>query len=367
VPLLKSLFCFLGYDNRKRYAAIIFSSYFIFILTSAIFSNQTIMASLFLILFSLINTLTTKRRLYDAQLNKTWIIAPNVLFFFIGLFIIFSHSGASYWLLLIPILLSSLLLTYKANKHRNYMFGYNGPIDLTMFTTANNHTKSRVEPTFQQSVSTDPIESNSVHFNNKSSSRATINESEQMASLKENSNDIGEIIRLKLFSHKNAIVTLLILVAFIFLGMISTWVISSFKTVEIEPVQKTARSEILQSQYEVSLPDNFSLLMSKFEGGIIRWQGEEAQDKIMWQQATAQGDSSCSTIVFKKGDKIRTLSVKQDTTGHYFAYFSPLDSKVLIKNIAFKGNFSLCGYTFSLKGSQAALGKHPYYADKVEY
>jgi hypothetical protein len=50
-----------------------------------------------------------------------------------------------------------------------------------------------------------------------------------------------------------------------------------------------------------------------------------------------------------------------------FADFSPLDTQQLIQLIAFKRSFNLCDYDFSLKGSQAALGKHHAYAPYVEY
>ena len=36
-------------------------------------------------------------------------------------------------------------------------------------------------------------------------------------------------------------------------------------------------------------------------------------------------------------------------------------------SIAFKNKFALCGYKFSLKGSQAALGKSAFYSPLVEY
>ena len=81
---------------------------------------------------------------------------------------------------------------------------------------------------------------------------------------------------------------------------------------------------------------------------------------------SGSGDKSCQTISFNKGEAIRPIGVLVDNGSDYFASFSPLDSKELIQALAFRGNFSLCGYNFSLKGSQAVLGKNSQYAPFLE-
>ena len=113
------------------------------------------------------------------------------------------------------------------------------------------------------------------------------------------------------------------------------------------------------------------MYLSQHRGISINWQADEVSDTVLWSQLTAQGDESCKVISFNKGEPIRTLSVQvvnsNGTNINYFADFSPLDSKALIQALAFRGNFTLCGYDFSLKGSQEALGKNEQYAQWVDY
>jgi hypothetical protein len=86
---------------------------------------------------------------------------------------------------------------------------------------------------------------------------------------------------------------------------------------------------------------------------------------LIWQQLTTQGDETCKGITYNNGDMIRTLNVIHENDGDYFAKFSPLDTKVLIRNLAIRSSFKLCGYKFSLNGSQSTLGKHSYYSKFV--
>ena len=99
---------------------------------------------------------------------------------------------------------------------------------------------------------------------------------------------------------------------------------------------------------------------------VVHWQADVVDNNEFWTLGTAIGDKSCKAIEFNNELPIRTLKVSTENNGFY-AYFSPLDTKALIKNIAFKNNFALCGYKFSLKGSQAALGKSAFYSPLVEY
>ena len=140
------------------------------------------------------------------------------------------------------------------------------------------------------------------------------------------------------------------------------------KTAETEDIQTVAAEDSpIELQHRITLPDNFSLMVSPHNGLVINWQADSAENKELWNITHAQGDSSCQAIEFNKGDAIRSYKVNIEQNSEYFAYFSPLDTKVLVKNIAFKGKFSLCGYEFSLKGSQSALGKVEFYANLIEY
>ena len=126
-------------------------------------------------------------------------------------------------------------------------------------------------------------------------------------------------------------------------------------------IKKTIRLE------KLDMPDKFSLYQSEFNGIIIYWQADTMADTKLWSQQTAQGDKSCKEISFNKGKSIRTQTVLVENKENYYANFSPLDSEELIQALAFRGNFSLCGYKFSLKGSQAALSKNAHYSDLLSY
>ena len=137
-------------------------------------------------------------------------------------------------------------------------------------------------------------------------------------------------------------------------------------------MQKNAISTLpISRKHPLTMPDNYTLYLSEHQGITINWQADEVSEGLLWSQLTAQGDTSCQQISFNKGESIRTLSVDVGTSAgtntDYYASFSPLDSKELIQALAFRGSFSLCGYDFSLKGSQAALGTNERYAKWVDY
>jgi hypothetical protein len=182
-----------------------------------------------------------------------------------------------------------------------------------------------------------------------------------------NEQDIGVLIRLKLLSNKSIKLTLIILSLLIILTFTVSYLISSISNnyEEIEPTTKP-KIEIMRTD-RVSFPDNFSLLLSQHHGLIINWQADSSDNEKIWELQNAQGDKSCKEVTFNNGKKIRTTDVVAEDREQYFANFSPLDTESLLQEIAFRGYFTLCGYKFSLKGSQAILGKHIEYARMVAY
>ena len=135
---------------------------------------------------------------------------------------------------------------------------------------------------------------------------------------------------------------------------------------EVAPPKETITNQIIRLS-EITLPDSFSLMLSEHQGLIIHWQADSTSATELWSLTSAKGETTCQNITFNKGDKIRTTSVIVENNTEYYANFSPLDTKALIHAIAFRGNFSLCDYKFSLKGSQAVLGKHNDYAEFIDY
>jgi hypothetical protein len=285
-----------------------------------------------------------------------WLLAPAGSFFIAGLIIIISGYAASYWLLFFPFVISTLLTTYKSQKN-NHILGYCGTVDLSGYTRKENHDhEKRIEPTFN---------SDGAEHSQSSTYQDESNSFVQRRQISKDS-DIGEAIRLKLFNNKNAVLTITILTLLVIMAMSLTSITSSSNkdesTTQPNPEISTTTKSTSGFLHEVTLPDNFSLFVSPFNGITIKWEGDATNTDILWEQLTAQGDKSCMAITYNNGENVRTLNVIKENSGDYLANFSPLDTKVLIKNIANRSRFTLCGYEFSLKGSQSVLGKHSYYS-----
>jgi len=383
VQFLKSLFCLQGVDNRTRFFAICCAVYVIFIMIISAFTGKAFISLAILALFTPILAFTSLRRLKDAKLNKKWLFVPTILFVLTSLIIIFSEKNNSYYLLLISALCLAVLLTYPSVRKKNllplnYILGYFGPVDMSEYqqvTHQGKQAKFRIEPTL--------VGNDSVNLNSDEQAVLQINETASPYSNGKKQIDLGEIIRLKLLSNRKAQLAIVIVLTIMLVSVcasILTEYLSNDEEAQVQVRQETNNENIniqntLERKHLLAMPDNFLLFISQHQGIIINWQADEVSTPLLWSQTTAQGDDSCQQISFNKGNPIRTLMVQVEnnttvTSGvynNYFATFSPLDSKALIQALAFRGSFSLCGYDFSLKGSQAALGKNKQYADWVEY
>lgn len=381
MQFIKSLFCSHGLDNRTRFFAICSTAYVVFIMLTSAFTGKLVFSLTILALMAAILSLTSLRRLKDAKLNIKWLFVPNVIFVITALIIIFSEQNSSYYLLIVSALCLAALLTYPSinnkTKHKiSYTLGYYGPVDMSEYQQVAHQgkpSKFRIEPTLagDNSAHIDSNEQAELHIHEATS---TFNKSEQQV-------DLGELIRLKLLSNKKAQLAIAILLSITLIGVGTSWLIQYFSSEE--PIQTSPQiasmpkgtEQTLERNHQLDMPDNFSLFLSQHQGIIINWQADNVNSPLLWAQTSAQGDKSCQQVSFNKGKPIRTLKVVvEDNTAltdnvynNYFASFSPLDSKALIQALAFRGSFSLCGYDFSLKGSQAALGQNKEYANWVDY
>jgi len=367
VTLLKSLFCLRGFDNRSRFFVICCATFLSYIMLSNALIGHLFFSFILLFILTLLLALTTVRRLHDAKLSKNWIIAPSITFLIAGIIIILTEHNSSYWLLIIPILCAALLLTYPSKTNQNYILGYFGPIDLSEYKnqTINTHTnRARIEPKLSSNNHT---EQTVINVSNEYLESSDINEPKYKQDNSKNF-DIGELIRLRLLDKKNARITIIAVIGTSLIAVFISLLNSTFNNENIEP-KLTSTTEIFHQVRTdlLIMPDNFSLYSSKYKGVIIHWQADEVETNQLWSQVSASGDKSCKAIHFNKGDDIRTLSVLVENGVDYYADFSPLYTKKLIQSLAFRGTFTLCGYSFSLKGSQAALGKNSFYSNFVEY
>ncbi|WP_019025833.1 hypothetical protein [Colwellia piezophila] len=382
MPFLQAVFCIKGFDDRSRFFATSMIALIGFIFCSALFSDYFTVNIIILLLFTAALACSTKRRLHDAKLNKNWQLVPAGLFLLTGILSLLIENSSSYYLLIVPALSVALLLTYPSrnNKARNsYIWGYYGPVDLNIYrhttNVASSHSR-RIEPTMAAgSISEQPYVNEAMAENNFTPEYENQYQEEYQADPDGDNKqtDIGELIRLKFLGNRKLQLGVIASVVLIIVAVLVNSLVSSMNQQPSDVEQAQSTKQQLNDENSVTniktnkdhlleMPDNFNLYQSQFQGIIIHWQADQVPDGELWSQVTARGDKSCQRITFNKGSSLRPLSVSVENGSDYFASFSPLDSSELIQALAFRGKFSLCGYNFSLKGSQAVLGKHTNYA-----
>lgn len=380
MQFFKSLFCSQGFDNKARNFGIFSAIYTLFILLSPTLTTSIILFVLITALLTILLGLTSLRRLHDAKLNKNWLLAPCLSFILVSAIIVFTEQKISYFLLILPIICSTVILRKPSLNKRGFILGYFGPIDLREYQTGSlqQQAKFRIEPTLFNSDSASNYETYESHYPNNNIEQ--INYSSNHGSFTKQLN-IGELFNSKLINNKT-----LQLIIFGLIGLsIIAFTVERLMNYTNEPNPQHVENNTSNSNgnnyqlqsllHPLPMPDNYTLYLSEHSGISINWQADELTNTMLWSQMTTQGDESCQEITFDKGESIRTLSVQVENTvnngvvslNNYVAYFSPLDSQVLVQALAFRSNFSLCGYNFSLKGSQAALMGNEHYAQWVNY
>jgi hypothetical protein len=127
--------------------------------------------------------------------------------------------------------------------------------------------------------------------------------------------------------------------------------------------------EVKQRLNKIEMPDQFWIMQDQFDSVTIAWEGDFKSESdlikknIYWSTTTAQGDKDCTNLHFSLGADIRVLQVTVKNGGDYYADFSPVDSELIIKSIADKDRFKLCGYEFVLKGTRSLLRDNKKYRD----
>jgi len=116
-----------------------------------------------------------------------------------------------------------------------------------------------------------------------------------------------------------------------------------------------------QRNNKIEMPDSFWVMLDQNDALTIGWQGDYQKDGEIWSALTAKGDKDCFEINFTIRDEYRAMRVAVKNQGDYYADFSPVDTKKLIQSIANRDKFKLCGYEFSLKGTQAKLRNNKKY------
>lgn len=296
------------------------------------------------------------RRVNDANLQVKLALPSTLLTLISLLLIITIDSHLAFWSVLFPISYAILLSTYKSKDKQPKTLGYRGPVDLSEYTNNRKVAASyRVEPSFDgTSTSVEPV-------TNPLAAREAQPFKEARDSI-----DISLITDFVASKKKTiliatlSVVTLIVIVSFLNSGESNEPIIEEVQQVTT-PENRVPANDIRNNL--IDLPDDYQLMTTEHGGLIITWQADVTDEKTLWSQTTANGDKTCESISFNAKTKIRTLQVIVENEEDYLAYFSPLDTKNLVTNIAKRSKFKLCDYEFSLKGSQAALNKNKFYRE----
>lgn len=375
MQFIKSLICLKGLDNSQRFigvATVCLVSFFIF---NELFLSAVLTKLVLVSLTSVCYFAAAIRRCRDAKhgARAAWVASAISLSSLIA--IVFIDSGLSYIAILLPVLSSIYLFSLPSNSPQVYVLGYSGPVDLSDFSkpvmVETKPISSRIEPSLFGHVNQD---------DELSFSSATPGDYDRAQSLNTNTvvdqeatlaaNVVAQILYGWLNQNqklvKSGFAAIVVLVGLLLsLSPLLDSQLSITDKVEnqVTPANSTVESVSIERNNLLEMPDQFYLLLDENQGLILHWKADLIRNGEVWSQATAGGDDSCQVIEFNNGDSVRTINVVVENSGNYYANFSPLDTAVVVRSLARRGNFGLCGYNFSLKGSQKALNTNPIYAD----
>lgn len=365
MPFLNSLICIKGSDNGRRFLMINVACYSLIIIFQSILSQAAILVIILLIVSTPILLASAIRRLNDAKLSL-FIAAIPVIIYLISLFGITYLEGLSRWSLLILATVSTLALSTishaKIRKSHTYYFGYHGPVELKQ-PTKNTTSSSRIEPT--------------IAGKHNQSQHPEINLQQEPLHSTKNLN-IDDKLQWEqtlglwvLANKKLAIIissTLVILtVLFVLLADDSVEA-----TTPQEPKDPLKKVFVKKRSNKIEMPDQFWIMLDQNDAMSIAWEGDFksnsdlAEENSYWSAYTGLGDTDCINLHFSLGENIRTLSVTVNNGGDYYADFSPVDTATIIKSIADKDRFKLCGYEFTLKGTRSLLRSNKKYAEYLK-
>lgn len=355
-----ALFCLVGRDNGQRFAVISGLIFFVLLLAAVLLGSTATLYVVGMLLLPILG-LTSYRRLRDS--GKTPRLIALTLAPFILVLLTLVHVD-SVMLLLTFMVFAALAIGYIAIlpsiSKASYRQGYSGPIKI-VDRAVTKGSRVRVEPTLTASES--GTEAATAAFSNSETdfeaefANDTATESPVQGA---NSNSSGfiNIQRWLMANQKIAFSGVASLLVCMLLLSIWSLVPSDNATAaeqDSTAVEQIAKAPAVERQM-TTLPDGFSLVLED-DVLIVRWLGETGSPTTLWSLATAKGDRTCAALKFNNGTEYRPLEVSLLADTGTEARFSPLDTEAIIVDMARRGNVSLCGYNFSLKGSQAAIGK----------
>ena len=366
MPVFKSLICIQGYDNGRRFLMISLLSYGLILLTHPIVTTAKIIYLLVAITSIPIMAASSLRRIRDAQLNFGLSALPFIIFL-LNLWGFAAINTAVKWWLMLPAIIVTMVISLvgKAGikRKRNYHLGYCGPISLDKNPVLEQPIE-RIEP--RVSLEVDEGARNTSLQTEFDMSHPAYTESydDSQSSLQ------WQQSLLDWFKHNQKLVA--ISAPLIIISLIGLLISSSNQSSEQSQLTKNKSSERLNFgekvfHDKVELPDRFWIMLDQNQALSIAWEGDIpdqsklTESDIFWSAYSAIGDVSCTNLHFSLGADIKSLLVRVNSNGDYYADFSPVDTPLIVRSIAEKDRFKLCGYEFSLKGTGKALRSNPIY------
>ncbi|WOH37436.1 hypothetical protein RI844_19075 [Thalassotalea fonticola] len=367
MQLFKSLFCFKGLDNSERYFAISICCLAVFFLFNGVILSSLTAKLILVVVITVVYFAAGIRRCRDAhkRSGSAWLTSAITALSF--LLIILIPSSTSYVLLILPVMASLYLFSLSSFAPQVYVMGYCGPVDLSALSepvkVERKPLSNRIEPSLFGGTNEQDDEFN---IYSPSAEPEDVVQSVQQPA-KQASNDLALLINNWLLTNQKiaviaAIIILVISAVITSLPFLNNTVLADEAAQNAEQQAEQPKT-VTHRQQLLAMPDEFYLLLDDHEGLIVHWKADLIREGEIWSQASAEGDDSCEVIEFNNGDKVRTINVVVEDSGSYYANFSPLDTAFVVKSLARRGNFGLCGYNFSLKGSQKALNSNPIYSD----
>ena len=378
--LLKSLICLKGHDNGRRFLVICAICYFLLLLVLPVLAKAGILVALLFLIVTPIILASSIRRVQDAHFATPLASIP-VIVYWINLFGLTYLQHGSKWTLLVVGIISSVavaaLNNVRMRKDAYYRLGYNGPVEFKA-ETEEVTSSERIEPTLtgqahasQNSPAHNQPEK-SYPEDNHNDYRNDYRHSDTHPS-QSNQPSVWER-KLNLWFNENkklsfgAIGILSILV-------IGVLVISSFDstTDEQQVIEETKSTDFVKERLnKIAMPDQFWIMLDQNDSLTIAWEGDPKNEsdlgpeKSYWSASTGKGDNDCVSLDFSLGEKLRSLNVTVKNGGDYYADFSPVDTAVIVKSIADKDRFKLCGYEFTLRGTRALLRKNDKFREYIQ-
>ncbi len=365
MPLLKSLICFKGFDNGRRFLFISFVCYFLLVLLAPVLSKAAILVVLLILTSSPILAGSSIRRIRDAGFSMPLAAIPLVIYWLNFFGITYLEHGAR-WALLVLGAIGTIAMATISNArirhNHDYQMGYDGPVNLTPDNQPMIN-RDRIEPTIAAHKNPD----GQAEIPQAAVEKYIAQEVYSANTDGEYSTNTSWEHRLGLWFKANQKISIIGLVAI----LIFTLLIVSWPSVEEQPLEKTeaeeAKIETTKARLnKVEMPDQFWLMLDQNDSLTIGWEGDFKSDGLYWSATTGKGDKDCVDLHFSLGEDIRTLLVTVKNSGDYYADFSPVDTETIIKSIADKDRFKLCGYEFTLKGTRSILRKNQKYREYLE-